>query len=47
MFDSLADKIRQDEPQTTGQRLVRWSAIVIVSVLLFGALVVSVRVLGG
>lgn len=38
MFDSLADRIKQDEQVTVGQRFFKWVAIPVVSVLLFGGL---------
>jgi Ni,Fe-hydrogenase I cytochrome b subunit len=49
MFDSLADRIRQDEHNevTTNERLVRWVAMLIISVLVFGGLYFGIRMLEG
>ena len=30
MFDSLADRIREDEQVTAGQRYIRWAAILVI-----------------
>lgn len=48
MFDSLADRIKQDEQQEVNrtERLLRWAAVVIISVLVFGGLYFGVRMLG-
>jgi hypothetical protein len=45
MFDSLVDRIRQDEgpPAKTSERLVRWAVVVLVSGLLFGGLYMVVQ----
>jgi hypothetical protein len=47
MFDSLADRIRQDErAEVNGrERAIRWIAITVISVLLFGGLYFAVRML--
>lgn len=45
MFDSLADRIREDEHITATQRYIRWAAILIISVALFGGLYFAVRFL--
>ena len=45
MFDSLADRIREDEQVSTGQRYLKWAAIVVISVALFIGLYVSVQFL--
>jgi hypothetical protein len=49
MFESLADRIREDEHSAvkTSERLVRWVVVAIVSVLLFGGLYIGIRVLEG
>ena len=49
MFDSLADRIRQDEHAEVSnkERMVRYLAIVVVSCLLFGGLYYGVRMLEG
>ena len=49
MFDSLADRIRQDEHNevTNNERMVRWLAIAVISVLLFGGLYFGIRMLEG
>ena len=48
MFDSLSDRIREDEHKEvkTSERIIRWVAIVVVSVALFGGLYYGVRMLG-
>jgi len=47
MFDSLADRIREDEHQqyNTTQRVLQWTAIIVLSFLLFGGLYFAVRML--
>jgi hypothetical protein len=45
MFDSLADRIRQDEQQNTTERYLRWAVVAVVSVVLFGGLYMGVRYL--
>ena len=48
MLDSLADRIREDEDGSTGnaERYIRWAAVLIVSIVLFGGLYLGVRLLG-
>lgn len=48
MFDSLADRIREDEHKEVNstERAIRLVVIVVVSVLLFGGLYYGVRMLG-
>jgi hypothetical protein len=48
MFDSLADKIREDEHNEVKptERIIRWVAIAVISVALFGGLYYGVRMLG-
>ena len=45
MFDSLADRIREDEHKevNTTERVIRYVAIVVISVLVFGGLYYGVR----
>ena len=43
MFDSLADRIREDEQLTASQRYIRWVAVLVISVVLFGGLYFGVR----
>jgi hypothetical protein len=45
MFESLADRIRQDEgpPAKTGERLMRWAVVAFVSIVLFGGLYMVVQ----
>jgi hypothetical protein len=45
MFDSLADRIKQDDgpPAKTGERFIRWAVVMLVSVLLFGGLYMVVQ----
>jgi Ni,Fe-hydrogenase I cytochrome b subunit len=45
MFDSLADRIREDEQVSASQRYLRWAAILIISVVLFGGLYFGVQFL--
>jgi len=48
MFDSLADRIREDQRKEVNstERVIRWVAVGVVSVLLFGGLYYGVRMLG-
>jgi hypothetical protein len=48
MFDSLADRIREDEHKEvkTTERVLRWVAVAVVSVALFGGLYYGVKMLG-
>jgi Ni,Fe-hydrogenase I cytochrome b subunit len=43
MFDSLADRIREDEQMTASQRYIRWAAVLVISVVLFGGLYFGVQ----
>jgi hypothetical protein len=45
MFDSLADRIREDEQLTASQRYIRWAAVLVISFVLFGGLYLGVRFL--
>jgi hypothetical protein len=47
MFDSLADRIREDEQQqvTPTERYIRWAAVIVISIVLFGGLYMGVRLL--
>ncbi len=45
MFDSLADRIREDEQLTTSQRYIRLAAVLVISFVLFGGLYFGVRFL--
>jgi hypothetical protein len=47
MFDSLDDQMKQDELKASSstERWLRWAAVAIVSVLLFGGLYYGVRML--
>ena len=47
MFDSLADRIKADEALEVGsrERYLRWAAVLILSLLLFGGLYFGVRLL--
>jgi hypothetical protein len=47
MFDSLADRMREDEHQQTNntERIIRYVAVAVISVLLFGGLYYGVRLL--
>lgn len=47
MFESLADRIKQDEQNEvrSTERFVRWAVVAILSVLVFGGLYFGVRML--
>lgn len=47
MFDSLSDRIKQDEQQAVNstERIVRWAVVAVLSVLFFGGLYFGVRML--
>ena len=47
MFDSLADRIREDDHKETNttQRVIFWVALTVISVVLFGGLYYGVRML--
>ena len=49
MFDSLADRIKQDEEKSTPkmERYLRWGAVAVLSVLVFGGLYLGVSFLNG
>jgi len=49
MFDSLADRIKQDEHSSVNntERMIRWIVVAIVTILLFGGLYYGVRMLEG
>ena len=48
MFDSLADRIKQDQKNevTTGERAIRFVVVAVVSLGVFGGLYFVVRLLG-
>jgi cell division protein FtsX len=48
MFDSLADRMKQDQKQeiNTVERTIRMIAVVVISVALFGGMYFVVRALG-
>ncbi len=47
MFDSLADRIKEDEHKEVNrtQRIIQWVAIAVVSIVLFGGLYYGVRLM--
>ena len=47
MFDSLADRIREDEHKEVNntERVIRWLVIAVVSVAVFGGLYYGVRMM--
>ncbi len=49
MFDSLADKIREDDQKESNptERIVRWVIIAVVSVVVFGAIYWGIHALQG
>jgi len=47
MFDSLADRIREDEQKSVPkvERYLRWGAVAVLSVLIFGGLYMGLQFL--
>ena len=47
MFDSLADRIKQDDHDAVNktERYLRWALVAVVSLVLFGGLYIGVRFL--
>jgi hypothetical protein len=47
MFDSLADRIKQDDRDAVNktERYLRWALVAVVSLVLFGGLYIGVRFL--
>ena len=47
MFDSLADRIREDDHKEVNQteRIIRWVAVTLVSIVVFGGLYYGVRMM--
>ena len=47
MFDSLADRIREDDHQTTTatERYLRYAFVLVIAIVLFGALYMGVKFL--
>ncbi len=43
MFDTLADRIRQDEHQSVRERIIRYLLYFVVAFVLFGGLYLVVR----
>lgn len=45
MFDSLADRIKQDDgpPAKTSERIIRWAIVMVVAFVLFGGLYMVVQ----
>ena len=45
MFDSLADRIKQDEgpPAKLSERIVRYAVVIVVAIVLFGGLYMVVQ----
>ena len=48
MFDSLDDTMKRDEQSatTSTERLIRYAAVAVASVLLFGGLYLGIRLVG-
>ncbi len=44
MFDSLDDQMKHDDAMetTSGQRMTKWAAVAVVSLLLFGGLLMAI-----
>jgi hypothetical protein len=49
MFDSLADRMKEDEQQSVrpAERYLKWGAVIVISLVLFGGLYLGVRLLEG
>jgi len=49
MFDSLADRIREDDQKESNstERIVRWVIVVVVSVVVFGGIYWGMHLLQG
>ena len=47
MLDSLADRIREDDYRELNntERYIRWAAVLVISVVLFGGLYIGVQLL--
>jgi hypothetical protein len=45
MFDSLADRIREDEQETATQKYMKYLAVAVISIVLFGGLYAVVHFL--
>src|SRR5690349_13882203 len=45
MFDSLADRIREDDHQTTTERYLRYTVVAVIAVVLFGGLYFGIKFL--
>lgn len=45
MFDSLADRIREDEQESNSTKYIRWVAVLVISIVLFGGLYLGVQFL--
>ena len=47
MFDSLADRIREDDHQTTSntERYLRYALVVVIAIALFGGLYFGIKYL--
>jgi len=48
MFDSLADRIKQDQAQEVNatERMIRLIVVIVISAVVFGGLYYAVRLLG-
>jgi hypothetical protein len=48
MFDCLADRMREDEHRevSSTERIMRWVAITVLSVVLFGGVYIGIRMIG-
>ena len=47
MFDSLTDRIREDEHKEVNQteRIIRWAVVAVLSIVIFGGLYLGIRML--
>jgi Ni,Fe-hydrogenase I cytochrome b subunit len=47
MFDSLSDQMKHDDAESTktSERIIRWLAVLVISVLLFGGLYFGIKML--
>ncbi len=45
MFETLDDRIKQDSTDTRLQRILKYTAVLVLSIILFGGLYLGVRLL--
>jgi hypothetical protein len=49
MFDSLDEQMKHDDRETTTprERIIKWAAVALIALTVFGGLIYSVRMLEG